>query len=338
MISPELSCDGPQPIVSLVVPIRNEAEHIGACLRSVQAQTYPRDLIECIVVDGESSDDTVGIVERLMAEDDRIHLLVNRRRGMTPGLNMGIQAATGTFVGVVSGHAILPSDYVARSVDAIGRTGAWSVGGRIVRMAKAPMQRAIAIATASRIGVGDSAHNYALEAGWVETVFPGFWRRELFDRIGLFDPAMTANEDNELSLRIRKAGGRIWFDPEIRVDYVPRATLGELLRQYRSYGTGKMRVLRKHGGGLRWRHFVPAVWVAFLGLGALLSILIPSFILVWLLGLGLYAGILIIAGRRLRRDGARWWQVTAALAILHLAYGVGTWTGLATWWSATPRG
>jgi succinoglycan biosynthesis protein ExoA len=325
------------PTVSLIVPVRNEEGHISACLEGIARQTYPAELIEVIVVDGESSDATAALVARAAKADPRIRLLSNSHRTMPTGLNQGIGAATGEYVGVVSGHSVLPNDYVSRAVAAMESTGAWSVGGRIVRRAEGSRQAAIALATSSRIGVGDSRHNYAERAGWVETVFPGFWRQELFEHIGPFDPAMVANEDNELSLRIHKAGGQIWYDPAIRVDYSPRDTLRGLFLQYRRYGLGKMRVLRKHRGGLRWRHLVPAAWVAFLLLGAGLSLLVRPFVIAWLLGIVLYVVVIVVAGARLQRPDVPWWRISAALAVLHLAYGLGTWQGLATWWLPTRR-
>ncbi len=323
---------GNRPFVSLVLPIRNEGAHIGACLDGIRAQTYPAELIEVIVVDGGSTDATARIVEDAAAADPRIRLLRNPQRTMPTGLNQGIQAATGEYIGVVSGHSVLQHDYVERALRAIESTGAWAVGGRIVRRTHGPTQSAIAIATSSPIGVGDSRHNYAHRAGWVETVFPGFWRLELFEHIGLFDPEMVANEDNEFSLRIRKAGGQIWYDPSIRIEYYPRATLGGLFRQYRLYGIGKIRLLRKHAGGLRWRHLAPAAWVAFLALGPLLAVVARPFLLAWLLGIAVYLAVIGAAGIRLQRPGVPWWRIVLALVTLHLAYGIGSWLGLATWW------
>lgn len=323
--------------VTLVVPVRNEAAHIGACLNGIRAQTYPPELLEVIVVDGESTDSTAELVARAVAADPRIRLLSNPRKTMPSGLNLGIENATGEYLGVVSGHSVLQRDYVSRAMAAMEATGAWAVGGRIVRVAQGPMQRAIAVATASPIGVGDSLHNYAERGGWVETVFPGFWRLELFEHVGLFDQDMVANEDNEFSLRIHQAGGRIWYDPAIRVEYSPRATLGALFRQYRLYGLGKMRVLRKHRGGLSWRHLVPAMWVAFLTLGAILSVLVPPPGIPFLLGVVSYLVVIVVAGIRLQRPDISWWHISAALATLHLAYGTGTWQGVATWWSRASR-
>ena len=324
--------------MSLVVPVRNEEAHIAACLEAIREQTYPADLLEVIVMDGESSDRTATVVANVAAVDRRIKLVPNPERTMSAGLNLGIRLASGDYVGAVSGHSVLSRDYVARVVQAALETGAWSVGGTIVRTAGSPMQRAIALATSSRVGVGDSLHNFATKSGWAETVFPGFWRRELFDQIGMFDPTMIANEDNELSLRIREAGGRIWYDPEIRVEYVPRATLGGLFRQYRMYGLGKMRVLGKHRGGLRWRHVVPAAWVAFLIVGGGLSLAFGFTAPFWLAGLATYTTTVVVAALRLHRGSAGWWRIAAAFATLHVAYGLGTWQGLITWPSNVRRG
>jgi glycosyltransferase involved in cell wall biosynthesis len=324
-------------MVSLVVPVRNEESHIAACLRGILAQTYPRELLEIIVVDGESEDGTLPIARELAENDPRIRIATNPGRSMPSGLNVGIAEASGQFVGVVSGHSVLPSDYVEAAVEAILRTGAWSVGGQIVRHADTPLQRAIGRATSSPVGVGDASHNYATTAGWVDAVFPGFWRRDMFDRIGPFDPAMVANEDNELSLRIRNSGGRIWFDPAIRVEYVPRSTLSGLFRQYRMYGLGKMRLLRKHGGGLRWRHFVPAAWVAFLVGGGVMSVVASEARLPWLIGAGAYVAVIAVASFRLATRDAPWWLIALAFLTIHHAYGIGTWQGLATWSSTAPR-
>lgn len=323
--------DAPRPTVSLIVPVRNEGRFIGACLDAIRAQTYPAQDIEVIVVDGDSSDDTRPIVEAHRAKDRRVVLLSNPQRAMPYGLNIGIRAARGRYVGVVSGHSALPPRYVERAVSALEETGAWAVGARIVRVGSSPWQRAIGVATSSPIGVGDSTHNYAEEPGWVEGAFPGFWRRETFDVVGLFDPRMVVNEDNELSYRIRKAGGRIWYEPAIEVAYHPRDSLGGLFHQYRRYALGKMRVLRKHRGGLRWRHAVPAAWVAFVVVGAIGAPWSPVVALLWGGGLVIYLAVILVASARAASREVGWWRIAAAFITLHAGYGIGTWQGLLTW-------
>jgi GT2 family glycosyltransferase len=314
------------PFVSMIVPVRNEAAGIEACLGSLRDQTYAADRFEILVVDGQSSDDTADRTRDIAAVDARVRLLENPDRTMPHGLDRGIAAARGDVIGVMSGHATGERDYIERCVDALARTGAWAVGGSIVRVATNPMQRAIAIATSSSLGVGDARHDYATEAGEVETVFPGMWPRWVFERVGLFDPEMTFNEDNELSLRIRRAGGRIWMDPAIRVSYTPRGSLAGLWRQYFGYARGKLQVWRKHRGGLRWRHLVPPAFVAAITLGLVGGMALP-----WLwgaAGLAVVVYLVVMGGGSIVLSAGREAHlVLAALATMHVAYGLGFWRG-----------
>jgi GT2 family glycosyltransferase len=219
-------------------------------------------------------------------------------------------------------------DYVARTVHALSRTGAWSAGGQIIRIATSPLQHAIAHATSSPLGVGDSRHNYETEASWVETVFPGMWPRWVFDRVGMFDPRMVANEDNEFSYRIHLGGGRIWFDPDIKVKYIPRGSLASLFHQYRRYGFGKLRVWRKHHGGLRWRHLVPPAWVAWLVLGGAGALVQPAIAVIWAGSIAAYVAVIVGAALFAADRDTPWWLIAASFATLHLAYGIGVWHGL----------
>jgi succinoglycan biosynthesis protein ExoA len=315
-------------LVSVIVPVRNEERHIDDCLATLVRQSYPRDLLEILVVDGASEDQTRAHVGAWTKRDARIRLIDNPDRIMAAGLNAGIREARGDIIGVVSGHSEVGTDYVERMVDALRETGAWSAGGAIERVATTPMQRAIGIATSSPLGVGDARHNYAQAPGWVDAVFPGMWRREVFERVGPFDPEMLWNEDNELSYRIRKAGGRIWMDPGVVIRYVPRSTLGGLFIQYRRYAIGKPLVFAKHRGGLSWRHGVPALWLGWLIAGPPLSLLWQPLLTVWLISA---AGYLLVVGGAslLMARGASPLHVAAALVTLHVAYGIGTWEGIA---------
>lgn len=326
-----------QPTVSVIVPVLNEAKSIDRCLESIRAQTYPRDRLEILVVDGGSSDATVARVEEHGAQDSRIRLLQNQEGGTASGLNVGIGAATGELIAYVPGHACPPTDYLERMARELAERQAWSVGGRMARVGHTPVQRAIAVVTSSPVGVGDSRYSYATEPGWAETAFPGFWHRDVFERVGLFDPEMIVNEDNELSYRIRRAGGGIWFDPSITIEHVPRATLSAFFRQYHDYARGKIRVFAKHRGGLGWRHAVPAAWAAFLALGGVTALLVPPARLPWLLGAGVYA-MVIASASILRRDrGTPWLAVAAAFVTVHAAYGSGLWRGVLEWLLARHR-
>ncbi len=164
--------------------------------------------------------------------------------------------------------------------DSTGRTtkayDAWGVGGGYERVATTSLQRAIGCAQSHPFGVGDAFHNYGTRGAWAETVFPGFWPRWVFDRVGYFDERMLYNEDNEFSHRIRSAGGRLWYEPSLRIRYSPRKSVGGLFRQYFRYGHGKAAVFREHPDAVRFRHLVPAALVAVLIAGPLLTPLVPA--------------------------------------------------------------
>jgi len=318
------------PLVSIVVPARNEHDHVEACLSSLLAQTYPPNRLEVIIADGQSTDGTREIVERLAVQDDRVKVLDNPGRTTPLGFNLGIRAARGDIIGVMSAHAVPDRAYVQLAVHALTKTNAWAVGGRISRAGATPVQAAIARATSSPFGVGNTPHNYARLPQAVETVFPGMWRRDVFAVVGLFDPELVRNQDDELSYRIRESGGQIWYDPAIVVDYTPRGSFRRLFTQYRQYGMWKVRVFQKHPRAVRWRQLVPPIWLLcmFVGFGLGLTVS-PIFLGGTALVIAAYVALMTTAAWQLRGEGVSTRLVLVALVVLHVAYGVGLLQGLA---------
>lgn len=313
-------------MLSIVIPARNEEAHIGACLAALAGQDSA-ELIEIIVADGMSEDATTVVVAEWAAKDSRVRLIENPGRVTPDGLNAGIRAAKGEVVGVMSAHAVPRPDYVRRALATLARTNAWAVGGRIDRLAASATQRAIARVTSSPYGVGNGAHNYATQAGPVETVFPGMWPRWVFDRVGMFDAELVRNQDDELSFRIREAGGVVWYDPDIVVAYEPRASLHGLFEQYRQYGFFRVRVYEKHPRAMRPRQLVPPAWVAFLAVGPAAARRSRAAGLVFASGVAMYAAVMGLQARRLADAKTPATMVFASFAVLHLGYGVGIWQG-----------
>lgn len=307
------------PSVSVVIPARNEAAHIRAAVASALAQRYPGPL-EVVVADGASSDGTADVVRAMGDPGVRV---VDNPTGRTPtGLNAAIAAATGSVIVRCDAHAELPPGYVETAVRRLLETGADNVGGIQAAEGVTPMQRAIAHAMSSRVGVGDAAFHYGGDPGPTDTVYLGVFRRSALDRVGGFDEALDRNQDYELNVRIRESGGVVWFDPALRVTYRPRATLGALARQYHQYGRWKRRVLALHPGSLRWRQLVPPAFVVGLGASAVLVAIRSP--VGWVVPGG-YA-VLVSATGMVRavttRDPAAL-LMPAALATMHLSWGLG---------------
>ncbi len=260
------------PAVSVVIPVRNESAAIGAAIESALSQDYAGD-IEVVVADGLSNDGTREVVEALAARDGRVRLVDNPAQVTPAALNAAIAAAHGDIIVRCDAHAVLPQGYVGRAVEQLKETGAANVGGVQRAVGVTTVQKAIAMAMSSPLGVGDARYRYGGAAGATDTVYLGNFRRSAIDAVGLFDENLRRNQDYELNYRLRAAGETIWFDPGLVVDYSPRSSLGGLWRQYFDYGAGKRQMLRSHPRSLRWRQLAaPALVIGLAG-----SLLAPLF-------------------------------------------------------------
>jgi glycosyltransferase involved in cell wall biosynthesis len=317
------------PLVSVIIPMRNEAGSIAALLETVLAQDYPADRLEVLVVDGDSDDGSAAVVQGVAARDARVRLLHNPQRIVPPALNIAIRAARGDVIARVDGHTQLAPDYLRIGVETLARSGADNVGGRMDAVGGGWFGNAVADATASPAGVGSYFH-FGTEERDVDTVYLGMWPRAVFERVGLFDEELVRNQDDEFNYRLRKLGGRVRLNPAMRSWYQNRQDVAHLLRQYYQYGLWKVRVLQKHPAQMSWRHFVPP---AFVGGMALLGILAAEWTPAdWALRAAsvLYLGLVAVAAwRQSRRRGRRAVAGTAlALVCVHVAWGVGFLSGL----------
>lgn len=317
------------PFVTVVMPVRNEAAVLGASLRALLAGDYPPERMEVLVVDGGSEDGSRRIVADLATEDERVKLLDNPA-GTTPAaLNVGLREARGSVVVRLDGHAVPAPDYVSACVAALASTGCDAVGGMMVGRGRGPFGRAVALATTTRLGAGDASFRLGGE-GPTDTVYLGAWPREVFDRVGGFDEGLSRNQDYELCVRIRAAGGTVWLDPRIRTVTEMRATPSALAKQYFGYGRGRAGTVVRHPSSLRLRQAVPAAAVLALAIG-LPAAGFSRAVRVALAGaIGAYGALVglttFVAKRRLDLRSAT--ALPAVFVIMHAAWGLGFWRGL----------
>ncbi len=317
-----------QPFVSILVPVRNEERYIERCLYSIAAQDYPRDRLEVLVIDGQSTDSTRQVVSRFAAESTLdLRLLQNPRQRTAPALNIGLRAARGEVITHVDGHASVAHDFIRRSVEALEQTGADAVGGVIDSEGDTPLGEAIALAMSSRFGVGGAAFRVGGE-GAADTVAFGAYRREVFDRIGGFAEDIDKGEDDEFNYRLLDAGGTIVIVPGIRATYTARGDLRGLWHQYFGYGRAKVQVLRRHPAQARLRQLVPGLFAGALGVSAILALFGEKRAFRYLVRV--YTLAATTASFALaRRHGWRHLPVLPPIfACLHVAYGLGFLAGL----------
>jgi succinoglycan biosynthesis protein ExoA len=320
------------PSVSVIMPIRNEAAFIHRSLGAVLAQDYPADRLEVLVADGMSSDNTRQIITDLAAAHPAIRVqIVDNPGGIVPtGFNAALAQARGEIIVRVDGHTIIEPDYIRACVDALARTDAQNVGGRMDPVGVTPFGQAVALATTSPFGVGGARFHYSTQEEYVDTVYMGAWPRSVFERIGGFDEHFVRNQDDEFNYRLRKHGGKILLSPAIKSTYYNRGSWRSLARQYYQYGLYKVLVLKKHAAQMRPRQFGPPIFVLALILGALASIFLP------LARIGFAALVLFyllanLAASILTARRGRWSLlplISLTFATLHIAYGAGFLLGL----------
>jgi len=317
-------------LVSVIVPMRNEEAFIGKCLASVAEQDYPAELLEVLVIDGRSTDRSREIVSAMRAEVPGLHLLDNERKVAPVAFNIGINNARGEILTIISAHCYLASDYISRCVEYLAKTGAECVGGPIESIGETHTAKAIALAMSCPFGVGDALFRHSQRAQYVDTLAFGAYRRDVFDRVGLFDEELIGNEDDEFNYRLRRYGGKLFLTPAIKSFYYSRASLRALWKQYFNYGFGKVRVVRKHPGLVRLRHLMPALFVAGLMIAALLGLFSPLFVLLFAVIVGSYLSLSFLFSLRIALK--KGWQYLPVLpltfACLHIAYGAGFLMGL----------
>jgi succinoglycan biosynthesis protein ExoA len=333
MTSPSL------PLVSVLMPVRNEGTFLLRSLGSVLAQDYPHAKMEVLVADGMSEDGTRAEVARLAAASDvPVRWLENPGRIVATGLNRALRTARGEILVRVDGHCEIASDYVRRCVSHLRSGEGDGVGGPLETIGQTPLARAIAVAMSSRFGVGGSAfRTVADRTMFVDTVaFPAY-TRAVVDRAGDFDEELVRNQDDEYNFRLREMGFRILLAADVHARYYSRTSWRSLARQYFQYGYWKVRVMQKHPRQMSPRQFAPPVFVTALAAATVAGAAGLSWR--WLLGIGaLYgAGSAAAAVSGARRGG--WWMLPilpAAFATLHLAYGSGFLAGLAKFWNRWP--
>jgi glycosyltransferase involved in cell wall biosynthesis len=325
------------PNVSVIVPCRNEGKWIAPCLDSILGNDYPRQRLEVLVIDGMSTDETRAVVQRYAALHTCIRLLDNAKQITPAALNIGIAAAHGTVVLRMDAHVEYPADYVLSLVRLLGEKQADNAGGVCLTLpgGESVMARAIAVGMSHPLGVGNSRFRIgSREERWVDTVPFGCYRREVFERIGLFDEDLVRNQDDELNLRLIKHGGRVLLAPQVVCRYYARDSLAKLWRMYYQYGYFKPLVVRKVGGVMTLRQLAPPLLVLCLAATALAALLGLALLPIgWklvaptafaLVAGGYLAAIGACAAAAARRHG---WAVAAALVAvfpaLHLSYGTG---------------
>jgi len=322
--------------VTVVVACRNENSSIRELLDSLVRLDRTNLVLDVIIADGMSTDGTRRLLDEFARTYGWCTVIDNPGQIVSTGLNRAILLAPGEFIVRMDAHTVYEPKYVVRCVSVLQASGASNIGGPQRSRARSYWPRAIHAGFHSPFASGGARFRDDKYSGPVDAVPYGCWRRDFLIDIGLFDETLVRNQDDELNLRIRLAGGIVRQDPSIVSWYSPRSTLGGLFHQYFQYGLWRVAVLRKYRGKGSLRHFVPGA-AALLGLSLVLMIALGverTAAESVLLALGvLYAVLSLYAA--VRSAGREGWDLLPVLpisfAVYQSSYAAGFCVGLVYW-------
>jgi cellulose synthase/poly-beta-1,6-N-acetylglucosamine synthase-like glycosyltransferase len=285
------------PKISVVIPIKNEAEFIASTLNQILSQDYPPDKMEILVVAADSEDGSREIVAEMVAREPRVKMIRNPFGLSSGGRNIGIRSASGGIITFIDGHTYIKGNQLLRATAQLMAEKELAVLSR-PQFLEPPdnnlFQRAVAIARRSIIGHGLDSTIYTDKDAFVEPTSSGAsYRREVFDRIGHYDERFDACEDVELNYRAFLAGYKSFTSMRLAVFYYPRKTLTGLFKQMKRYGIGRFRLWRKHRGPLSSGALIPAMFLAGLLITAIISFFIHPFLYLLLGAVGLYLAVIL---------------------------------------------
>lgn len=321
--------------VSIIIPCRNEEKFIGKCLDSIIANDYPKEKIEVLIIDGMSEDKSRKVAESYLQRCHFIKILDNPQKITPCAFNLGIKNATGEIIMIMGSHSIYREDYISNCVRYLNDYDADNVGGVIITLPRENsfIGKATTIALSSKFGVGGSAFRTgSKEPKWVDTVFGGCYKREVFERVGLFNENLISTQDMEFNLRLKRSGGKTLLVPEIVSHYYARSDLGSFCKNNFRNGFWAIYPFKfTTSMPVSLRHLVPLTFVSSLIGSALLSTVVTHFVLLFITIVGLYILANLTASfqiARRERDPRYFILMPFLFGILHFAYGLGSLWGV----------
>lgn len=317
--------------ISIIIPIYNEKKYITQCLNSIVHSDYSKEAMEVLLIDGGSKDGTIEIIQKYQEHYLFFKLLHNPKKVAPVAMNIGIKASTGEYIFIISAHAQYPRNYFKKLVEFCKRLDADCVGPILKTDTKAKTKTANAIKNvlSDRLGVGSAFRSGVKQIQEVDTVAFGCYRKDVFEKIGLYDERLVRNQDIELNKRLKSAGGKIYIIPEIEATYFAREHYLDLAKN--SFANGKWNILTayytKRLSSLSLRHFIPMLFVLALFLLLLLGLWRVEFIYLFLALFFGYFTIIFFRSLQIKKDTSLLHQIVSFL-VLHFSYGIGGIVGI----------
>ena len=319
------------PTISIIIPILNEEKYIAKCLDSIIESDYDKNKMEVLLVDGGSEDKTIEIIKKYQEKYQFFKLLNNPKKIVPVAMNIGIKEAKGEYIIRLDAHSSYPKDYFSKLIFYHKKLNADNVGGVVITEVKnkSLTSNAIKNVLSDKFGVGSAFRSGVSKIREVDTVPFGCYKKEVFDKIGLYDERLVRNQDIELNKRLKRNGGKIYLVPEIKCIYYARENFLDLAKN--NFKNGLWNILTAYYtnslSSLSFRHFVPLLFVLSLILSLILGIFYKYFFYLFLIILVLYLSIILIRSFQIKK-GTTFFHQSLAFLVLHFSYGMGSLVGI----------
>lgn len=320
--------------VSFLIIARNAEKDLSYILQDVLVQDYPLNNVEIILVDGKSEDRSLSVMTdfKHCHPDLTIKILDNPERILAAGWNKALSNSVGDILLRVDAHSRIPVDFIRKNVECI-TAGQKIVGGhRATIIPPGAYQQVISLAEISRFGAGGALYRNAGKPGYVDTLAHAAYSRHVFEVVGGYDERLVRTEDNDMHYRMRRAGFRFYYNPEIKSFHTARGNLRGLLKQKYSNGfwIGLTMGIQPKCFGLR--HFIPLFFVVVLLISVLLGLVgAHGYFFVFLIGIYLMMALFFsFEAVKKAKPNAKIFCLGLPLIffLIHISYGLGTLIGL----------
>jgi glycosyltransferase involved in cell wall biosynthesis len=319
--------------ISIIIPIRNEENYIKECLESILNFDYPKEYLEILFIDGMSEDKTVEILNKYQKEFPYIKIFQNKKRIVPTAMNIGIKESKGDYICRLDAHAKYPKNYISKLFEWSQKLDADNVGAVCITdiKSKTNVAKAIQFVMSDKFGVGNSLFRVGLkEAQEVDTVPFGFYKKEVFEKIGLYDERLIRTQDLELNKRLRRNNGKIYLIPDVQCTYYPRENFKDFSKN--RFETGRWVILSSYFTNnlksISIRHMIPLVFISSLICSFILGFINKGFFLVFCSILLGYSLILFLRVLKIKKDIFLAFNILVGYFILHFSYGLGSLKGI----------
>ena len=246
--------------ISVVIPMRNEADILERCLSAMEELDYPKEFFEVVLVNDGSTDNTGELITGQDWSFDYQYIETDGV-GVSKARDIGFRRAKGDFIAFTDADCVVERDWLLRLSEPFYEDVAAVGGPNITPDDDVPFARCVGLVLSF---LSKPGARYAYEGDSVHEIHHNptcnvMYRKSVLEEVNGFNQDLVTTDDEELDYRIRKKGYRIIYTPNARVKHYRRPNWKKFMKMAYYYGVGRMQSTKVHPEMARWFHFAPVI-------------------------------------------------------------------------------